>query len=427
MRFLISRFLIAASVCSAAPAIAEDWYQFRGPSGNGTSTGVSLPTNWGPDSNIKWKASIPGEGWSAPVIVSGRVIVTTAVSDGGKDPDSVHQWQVICLDEKTGESLWTKTAKVAKPTIQTHRDNTYASETPVSDGQRVLAYFGMTGLFCYDLDGNEIWSKDLGSYVMRNDWGTSSSPVIKDGLVFIQVDNEESSFIVALDMKTGEERWRKAREESSNWGSPIIWKNRVRTELITSGNVIRSYDPANGEILWELEFGRSGINSTPAGDEDLLMVGHVGRNGGGMFAVRAGASGDISLNLGEKSNDFVAWTSDEGPGRSSPVVTSEFVYLLGGRGGMVTCMNAQTGEVVFKERVPGAGAFWASPWIHDGKVFCTDENGKTFVLQPGNQLNVVATNDLPVGQNDRYWATAALANGAVFVRSTSALYAITAE
>lgn len=429
MKFLTqSLLLIAATHVTLPVAFGDEWAQFRGPNGNGISAGKQLPITWAPDANVKWETPIPGEGWASPVVTQGKVIVSTAVSEGGKDPNSVHQWQVICLDEKTGKVLWTKTAKTAKPSIKTHRDNTYASETPVTDGERVVAYFGMTGLYCYDLDGNELWSKDLGSYQMRNDWGTSSSPVIARGMVFLQVDSEENSFVVALDVKTGEERWRQTRDEPSNWGSPVLWQNSQRTELITAGRVIRSYNPDNGELLWELNFGKSGINSSPAGNGDLLLVGHVGREGGGMYAIKAGASGDISLRDGELKNAFVAWSSDEeGPSRSSPLLYQDYVYLLGGRGGIVTCLDAKTGETVFKERIPGAGAFWASPWAYEGKVFCPDSDGNTFVLEPGRELKVLSTNKLPAEQGNRFWASSAIANGTVFIRSTNSLYAIGSE
>lgn len=428
MRRSIQALVFSTALTCGATVYSGDWFQFRGPSGNGLTSEEGLPTTWEGEKNVRWQVSIPGEGWAAPVVTGGKVIVTTAISDGGKSPASVHQWQVICLDEKTGETLWTKTPKTGKPTIRTHRDNTYASETPVTNGKYVVAYFGMTGIFCFDLDGNEVWSKDLGTYKMRNDWGTSSSPVIMDDLVILQVDNEESSFMVALDIATGNEKWRKSREEPSNWGTPLIWKNAARTELITSGNKIRSYNPTSGELLWELNFGRSGINSSPAGDDDMLIVGHVGREGGGMFAVRTGAVGDISLKDGETSNEFVAWSSNsDGPGRSSPLLYQGYVYLLGKRDGVVSCLDAKSGKTAYVSRLPKGGAFWASPWAYDGKIFCPDSDGNTFVLESGPEFKLVATNRLPAEGGDRYWSTSALANGSIYIRSTSKLYAVGGE
>ncbi len=205
--------------------LAADWLQFRGENANGIVTEPGFVQQWSPSSQVAWQVNIPGEGWSAPIVVKGKVILTTAISQGGKSRDSEHEWQIICLDEKTGKELWRKTALKGKPPLGTHRDNTYATETPASDGEHVVVYFGMIGLFCYDLNGTEVWKKDLGNFPMMADWGTSSSPVIQDGLTYLQIDNEQQSFVVALDVKTGEEKWRKPRDEKSNWGSP--WFGRT--------------------------------------------------------------------------------------------------------------------------------------------------------------------------------------------------------
>jgi outer membrane protein assembly factor BamB len=152
-----------------AGTYADDWRQFRGPSANGVISDNNVPDSWSSESNIKWKASVPGEGWSAPIVVGQKVILTTAVSEGQKNKSSAHDWKVICLDANTGKQLWTKLALHSKPRLGTHRDNTYATETPVTDGKFVVAYFGMMGVFCYDLDGNEVWKKDLGNFTMNGE------------------------------------------------------------------------------------------------------------------------------------------------------------------------------------------------------------------------------------------------------------------
>ena len=408
-------------------ARAEDWRQFRGPNGNGVIQGSKLPEVWGSDSSIKWKVEVPGEGWSAPIVVGQKVFLTTAVSSGQKNKDSDHDWQVICIDAATGKTLWTKVAIKGKPRLGTHRDNTYASETPVTDGSKVVAYFGMMGVFCYDLDGNELWKRDLGNYPMRNEWGTSSSPIIHNGMVFLQIDNEQKSFLAALDLATGEEKWRKDREETSNWGSPIIWTNSQRSELITAGKTIRSYRPEDGSLLWQATSAVGGFSSTPSGNADLLVVGHQGRDGAGMMVVKAGAMGDISLKANETSNANIVWSTKEfGPQRSSPVLVDGQIFLLGGRGGILTCVDAMTGAKIYQERIPDAGAFWASPWSYKGLVYCPDENGNTFVLRPGPKLDVVRVNKLPE-ENARFWATSAAGDGALFIRSTHTVYAVSAK
>ena len=198
-------FLAFVLLCDVTHS--DDWRQFRGPHSNGVIQDIKIPEVWGVDSNIKWRIDVPGEGWSAPVVVGQKVFVTTAVSSGQKNKESDHDWKVMCFDAATGKSLWSETAIKSKPRLGTHRDNTYASETPVTDGKHLVAYFGMMGVFCYDFEGKELWKVDLGNFKMQNEWGTSSSPIIHNGLLFLQVDNEQQSFLVALDVSTGKEKW----------------------------------------------------------------------------------------------------------------------------------------------------------------------------------------------------------------------------
>lgn len=197
-------------------------------------------------------------------------------------PDAIYQWQVLCLDRVTGNVLWKQTALEAKPRIATHGSNTYASETPVTDGERVYAYFGMHGLFCYDMEGKLLWQKDLGSYPMVMGWGTSSSPALNDERVFVQCDNEEKSFLVALDKRTGDEQWRVERNDHSSWSTPLVWRNKLRTEVVTLGSpMLRSYDPATGKQLWELNMGSGQPSSTPVADGEMLYAGLGGRGAPG--------------------------------------------------------------------------------------------------------------------------------------------------
>lgn len=418
-------FLAIAATCHGINA--NDWRQFRGPGSNGIVEESKLPEVWGTDSNVKWKTAVPGEGWSAPIVVGQKVFVTTAVSNGQKNKNSELVWKVLCLDAASGKVLWSQDAIQGKPRLGTHRDNTYASETPVTDGSKIVAYFGMMGVFCYDLDGKELWKKDLGNFQMKNEWGTSSSPIIHNGFVFLQADNEQRSFLVALELATGKEVWRKDREETSNWGSPIIWTNGKRTELVTAGKTIRSYTPEDGTLLWQATSSVGGFSSTPSGNADLLVVGHQGRDGAGMMVVKAGALGDISLKANESSNSSIMWSTKEfAPQRSSPLVIDGQIFLLGSRNGALVCVDAMTGKKVYQDRLPDAGAFWASPWSYKGLVYCPDENGSTFVLKPGPKMDLVRVNKLPE-ENARYWASSAASNGTLYIRSTNTLYAVSAE
>ncbi|MBL8814947.1 MAG: PQQ-binding-like beta-propeller repeat protein [Planctomyces sp.] len=404
---------------------AADWPQFRGPKANGVTNDAVAPTSWGVNENLKWQTDIPGAGWSSPIVVDGKVFVTTAVTDGPQNKSSNYRWEILCLDAKTGTILWTKTALEGNPRLETHRDNTYASETPVSDGKYILAYFGMMGMYCYDLDGVLIWKKDLGLHPMAQDWGTSSSPAILDGKVFVQVDNEEASFVVAIDIRTGDEVWRQPRDERSNWGSAIIWENSHRRELVTGGAIVRSYDPGTGDLLWQVDIGNGGLNATPTASGDLLVVGRSGRGGTSFFAIRSGTDDQLASVRTGNAISLVAWNTREfGPHRASPVIVDGLIYLLDGRGGKVTIVESETGTLVTQGRLPEAGEFWASPWSNQGKIYCLDASGRTFVLQPDRTLGVVTKNVLPVADDVRFWSTPALADGTLFIRSSNKLYAI---
>jgi len=418
VRFVSLAVAIAVLNFCAPPRAshAEDWKQFRGPNGNGVVQASGFPATWDIATNVAWKSGVPGEGWSAPVVVDGKIILTTAVPTVAADEESVHRFELHCLELATGKTIWQRVASEGKPRVPKHKDNTFASETPVTDGQRIIAYFGMNGLFCYDFAGQLLWQKDLGVYEMQADWGTSSSPAMDGGLVFIQVDNEKESFLVALDSKTGEERWRVAREEKSTWCSPIIWKNNARTELVTGGKAVRSYDPQSGKLLWQLTVGDRASSASPAGNQEMLIVGARG-----LFAVRAGAAGDITPAAGEKSSAGVLWSNDRGgPSMASPLIYKGFVYICDRRGGIVTCYQAADGKESYKERLPGEREFWSSPWVCDDKIFCLDDSGATHVLAPGAEFKLFGTNQL----DGRFWATSAAVDGALLLRGADSLYCI---
>ncbi|MBN9120960.1 MAG: PQQ-binding-like beta-propeller repeat protein, partial [Planctomycetes bacterium] len=275
-----------------------DWPQFRGPGGTGVVTDAKVPGEWGTDKNVAWKVAVPGVAWSCPIVVGDKVIVTTAFASGqpkpkaggfggggpkgggggfgkgGAVPKETYQFKIVCLDRATGKTAWEKVAKEARPTIPTHGSNTYATETPVSDGERVYAYFGMTGLFCYDLDGKEVWKKDLGSYPMQFGFGTGSSPVLVGDKLVVQCDNEEKSFLIALDKKTGEQKWKVDRREKSGWSTPFVWKTKDRTDVVAAGGqTVRGYDPETGKVVWTLDVGGGQCSASPVGDAGRVQAG----------------------------------------------------------------------------------------------------------------------------------------------------------
>jgi outer membrane protein assembly factor BamB len=328
------------------------------------------------------------------------------------------------LDAVTGKTLWSQTAREGRPTLHIHPNNTYASETPETDGARVIAYFGMTGVFCYDLAGNLLWSKDLGVFPTQFGWGTGSSPALHRDHVFVQCDNDRSSFLVALNTVTGDEIWRATRDEQSNWSTPYIWQNKLRTELVTAGGrKMRSYDPQSGQLLWEMgASGRAAL--TPVGDAELLYVDSCDRlmgRSGLLAAIRPGATGDISLRGKETTNSHVAWSMDLRAYRTaSPLIYEGCLYLLEQQTGIIRCFNAQTGTLLARARLPGASGFTASPWAGAGRVYCLDQHGLTVVLEPGPELRVLAKNEL----NEMCWSSPAVVGSRLLLRGVDHLYCI---
>jgi outer membrane protein assembly factor BamB len=425
-------FLFFASI-----TLAGNWPQFRGGTAAGVSDENGLPETWDTTQNVAWKADIPGRGWSSPVVWGDRVFLTTVVNEGKSEdpkkglyfggerltaPESVHRWAVYCLDAKTGKVRWERQAHKAVPATGLHIKNSYASETPVTDGERVYAYFGNVGLFCYDMDGKEVWSQKWPAVKTRFGWGTAASPALHRGRLYIVNDNEENSYLVALDAKTGKELWRADRDEKSNWATPYVWENEKRTEIVTAGSKrVLSYD-LDGKPLWELS-GMSMIAiPTPFAKHGLLFVcsGYVLDRSKPLYAIRPGASGDISLKKDETHNESIAWCQKQaGPYNPTPVVAGDYLYVLYDRG-FLACYDARTGKEIYDKQRLSGGAFTASPWAAGGKVFCLSEDGDTFVILAGREFKLLGRNRL----DEMCMATPALADGRLFIRTLSKLYCI---
>ena len=441
MRKLTAGSLILAATLLASLSHAQNWPQFRGADSRGVLDGASLPDTWSATENVAWKADIPGRGWSSPVLWGDTVFLTSVVSQGeleapkkglyfGGDrpdaPDVLHQWKIYALDLNTGALRWEKQVHEGKPGTPRHLKNSYASETPVTDGERLYVYFGNLGLYCLDFEGNMVWERAMPPVKIRYDWGTASSPVLHEGRLYIVNDNQDASYLVALDAKTGDEIWRVAREEASNWSTPFIWRNSGRTELVTLGSdAVRSYG-LDGQMLWSLQ-GMSSITiATPYAEGDLLYFssGYVGdRKARPIYAVRAGASGDISLAEGATSNEWIAWSLPlAAPYNPSTLVYRERLYVLYDRG-TVSCYNALDGTAIYEgERLPKGAGFTTSPWAADGKIFCLNEDGVTHVLEAGDQFKVIRSNALT--DDDMGMATPALTEGRLLLRTGTRLYAI---
>ncbi|HJQ69837.1 MAG TPA: PQQ-binding-like beta-propeller repeat protein [Blastocatellia bacterium] len=426
--------LVALNTCFAS----DNWPQFRGPQSMNVADDPKLPDTWSATENVAWKTDIPGVGWSSPVVWGNKIFITSVISKGEleapkkglyfggerKASTDEHRWMVYCVDWKTGKILWEREAYKGVPPSSRHLKNSYASETPVTDGERVYVYFGNVGLFSYDMNGKPLWEKRWGPFKTRYGWGTAASPVLHKDRVYVVNDNDDQSFIVALDKKTGNQVWRVEREEGSNWATPYIWENELRTEIITPGTKkVRSYD-MNGKLLWEL-VGMSSISiPTPFSKFGLVYItsGYVMDQLRPVYAIRPGAAGDISLKEGERGNQHIAWFQPQaGPYNTTPVVYGETYYTLLDRG-FFTAHDAKTGKEVYgKQRIdPAAGAFTSSPWAYNGKIFCLSEDGDTFVIQAGAEYKLVGKNSL----GEMCMATPAIAQGSLIIRTASRLYRI---
>lgn len=421
---------------STSPA-ADNWPQFRGPGARGVSDETDLPDTWSRTQNVVWTAKIPGRGWSSPVIWGDRIFLTSAEQLSGKSEKVKpglylfgerariypHRWKVFCIDFKTGKILWDKVAHEGDPFEGHHLKNSLASETPVTDGERIYAYFGNVGLFAYDMDGTLAWKKDLGKYRSAYNWGTASSPVLHGDRIFIVNDNEEHSFVTAIDTKTGKQIWQVERDEKSNWATPYIWENDLRTELITCGKKkVRSYS-LDGKPLWELDGMSSIVIPTPFSAHDLLYVtsGYVMSTRKPIFAIKPGAKGDISLKGKETKNEFIAWFQPKGgPYNVSPIVYEKTLYVLYDRG-FIAAYNALSGKPVYPMTRLGSQAYTASPWAYNGKIFCLSESGETAVIAAGGtKPEILHTNEL----DEFCMSTPATAHGSLFIRTETQLYRI---
>ena len=447
-------------------AAGAEWPQFRGPEANPVGTDARLPERWSKTENVEWAAEIPGRGWSSPVVSGERVFVTAAVTDGeSKKPQTgteysneyaaelakqglspaqimekvmardielpkevtLHYW-LYCLELKSGRVMWKKEFYTGRPPGGRHRKNSFTSETPVTDGSHVFVYVANLGLFAYDFKGKEIWKTPLESNPIYLDFGTGSSPVVHENQLIVLSDNEKQQYLASFDKRNGKQLWRVNRQvlaevggakHGSSWTTPYLWKTGTRTEIVTVGpGTAVSYD-LEGKELWRLG-GMSGAPIPSPFSVDGLLYINAGR-GKGIFAVKPGAAGDITLKGADRSNEFVAWSDGRGGTYlPTPVVYAGGVYSLT-ETGILSRFDAKTGKLSYKTRLdPEAGYFTTSPWAYNGKVFFLSEEGKTFVVEAGETFRVAHTNEL----GEMAQATPAMAGDRLLVRTESKLYSI---
>jgi len=428
---------------SAVLVQAQNWPQFRGPSASGVVEGHTAAVKFdaAKSENTAWKTPIPGLGHSSPVVWGNKVFITTAITSATKDEtryglygdvapvkdDPKHTWKVYALDKQTGRILWEQVAYEGVPKVKRHPKSTHADSTPVTDGRYLIVLFGSHGLYAYNLNGKLLWKQDIGMldsgwfFDADYQWEHGSSPVIYKDLVIIQADIQKNSFIAAYNIKDGKLVWKTPREEISSWGTPTVYEGKSRTEIITNGSrAIRGYDPLTGKELWRLTPNSEVTTPTPFAARDLIFVTSGYSPIQPIYAIKPGATGDISLKDGATSSSAIAWSKTRGgPYMPTPIVYGDLLYTVSNQG-VVSAYNADTGDRLYQERLGGTGgAFTASPVASDGKLYFSSEDGDVFVVKAGPKYELLSKN--PVGEV--MMATPAISDGLLIVRTRNHVFA----
>ncbi|HLL77143.1 MAG TPA: PQQ-binding-like beta-propeller repeat protein [Pyrinomonadaceae bacterium] len=429
-----------------APRVAPAgvWPSFRGPAASGVADGQNLPDRWDGKTgeNILWRTPLPGLAHSSPVVWGDRVFVTTAVSsepnatfrpglygDGDAARDrSPHRWLLYAIDKRTGKILWERTAHRGVPVDKRHIKSTYANSTPATDGRVVVAWFGSQGVHAYDVTGRFLWKVDLGRLnlgaydIPTYEWGPASSPVIWDGLVILQCDTQDDSFLLALDAATGKTVWKTERDEIPSWGTPTVATTSAGPVLVANAsNYIRGYDPRTGRELWRLGRSSKITAPTPVFAEDMFVVASGRAPERPIFVVRAAARGDLTLPDGQDKSAAVAWSrTGRGSYMPTPLVYRGVLYVLANNG-LLDAYDLRTGEELYRQRLPLVGSgFSASPVAADGKLYLPNEDGEILVVAAGPKFAHLATNSM----GELLMATPALSEGVMYVRSAASLFAV---
>ena len=437
------RTILFLSVWATA-AWAQNWPSFRGPMGGGVNDGANPPVSWNAEknTNIAWKTPIPGISVSSPVVWEDKVFVVTSISNdptagfrhglfGDVEPDKdqgEQTWKVYCLDRKTGKILWDQVSFKGVSKNKRHPKSSFSSPSPVTDGKRVIAYFGSEGLYAYDMTGKLLWKKDLGVqdagwfFDPDFEWGAASSPMIYKNMVIIQADRQKKSWLGAFDVATGKELWRVDREEIPGWSTPVVFEQNGTAQLVTNSvKRIRSHDPMTGKLIWELGGNSEITATTPTSAPGLIFIANGYPPIQPIYAIKWDAKGDITLKEGAETNDGIAWSKKRGgPYLPSPLVYGELLYLVSNNG-VLTAYNTKTGERVYQERIAGkGGAFSASPIAADGKLYLASEDGDVHVAKAGPKYENLSSN--PMGEV--LMATPAITKGMIVVRGMKNVYGI---
>jgi outer membrane protein assembly factor BamB len=411
-----------------------NWPQWRGPLVSGAAPDANPPLTWDEKTNVKWKTAIPGRGTSTPIVWGDHVFVLTAVDTGREAvvadlpkhdpklekkteaPKTYHQFVVLCLDRKTGDIRWKKVATEQVPHEGHHPTHCYAAGSPCTDGKYLYASFGSFGVYCYTLDGELKWKRDLGRMQTRLGWGEASTPALAGNLLIVNWDQEVDSFICGLDTATGEVKWKTGRDEVTTWNTPLVVEYKGRTQVIVNATKkTQSYDATNGKAIWEC--GGQTVNCIPSAvTKDGVVICMSGYKGSLAAAIALDAQGDVT------GTDKVLWKYEKGtPYVPSPLLHGDRLYFTQVNNALLTCLDAKTGKLIFEhERLPGLVDLYASPIAAAGRIYIVDRDGTTLVLKAGDKPEVLATNRL----GDPVDASPVAVGKQLFLRGEKYLYCI---
>lgn len=448
------KMTLAGVVCavSVTAATNKDWPMWRGPLMSGEAPGANPPTTWSETENIKWKIPAPGEGHATPIVLGNQIFIQAAVPTkkaentaapaaapapapgegqgggrrggggrfgGGTKPTDPMEFVLISLDRETGKTNWRQTARTAVPHEGKHGTGSFASSSPVTDGDNLYAFFGSQGVYCYDTKGNLKWSKDLGDMQVKNEFGEGSSPAVHGKYLVINWDHEGEDFIVALDKNSGAELWRTPREEGTSWSTPLIVEHGGKAQVVVAATGrVRSYDLETGKQIWDHAGLTQNAIPTPIESKGVVYV-TSGFRGAALYAIKLGKTGDLT------DTDSVLWKHAKNtPYVPSALLVGDRFYFLSGNVAMLSIFDVKSGKaLVDAERLPGLGGIYASPVAAGGKVYIASQNGATLVLKDSDKVEVLATNTL----DDRFDASPAIVGNTILLRGAKNLYCIAGQ
>jgi len=447
-KHLVFNLICVLSIFSTAVVLGQvkaerQWTAYRGNFSSGVLDNANLPETFDLIKmiNIKWKTEIPGLGLSSPVIWDNKIFITSAISQTDREgfkpgiygdispvrDSSIHEWKVFCIDKYSGKLIWEKTAYKGIPKMKRHPKSTHANTSVATDGKYVVAFFGSEGLFCYDMNGNLIWQKNFGLLrsvffmVKSAEWEFASSPIIYNGVLIIQCDVLENSFVAAYDLKSGKELWKTQRDEYPGWCTPNIYTNAGKTYVALNGYKNRGgYDFETGKQVWNISGGGDIQIPTPIVGNDLIYFNSAHGKYSPIIAVKTSAAGDITLKETETSNEFIKWSLPRGGSYMHTLLLyKNHLYNVNWNGSFI-CLDPLTGKEIYNAKLGKAKSFIASPVASDGRIYVVDEDGTIYVVQDGDEFKLLAE----VPMNDICMTAPAITDGMIIFRTQKYLVAV---